>query len=225
MPLEAITYFLQIHGLQYLGQAFDDDADGLKKLDLTGSSLYRGGDHQIFLAAVAIHPSLLVLADFPLTGQNINHAAGMIQQNIFLRCVSFYLDEVDSNLLMLPIVTALARNSTLTKLGFYNAEAPFGEDNIDLFLTLLKTQNFTLANVNFEYDAMNVKAQEKRAKMDFYLELNREFRRDHLLGNRRRTAASTEDWLNVIISARNKPQVVFYYLSCNPQLVHGVHHD
>jgi hypothetical protein len=149
-----------------------------------------------------------------LSPSNTEYLTQMLQRNASVQSLSL------SSVPVLSIVQALATNTTLRELSFffYGSERKIAIQAPSQFLPLLKDQqNYTLQSLTISYnDYPSPRQPCNDAKVDFYLRLNKEFHRKFLLSG----TATMEDWIDIaILSAKDEPAVVFYYLSQNLPLV------
>jgi hypothetical protein len=195
----------------------------LEKLQMY--SLPYGIDMHDLFATLQVHTSLKVLnlrerlgSTQSMSAVNVNHAGRLLAENRSIR--SFELD-IKHGLFVAPIVAGLATNSTLRQLELGGQH--FGESDAASFLGLLKERNFTLEYIfwMFSYDRMepwDAKSLKIIHELKFYLHLNRDCQRKHLLAPG--ATPSRQDWVDVIAaSSKYDIRVAFHYLSENPSLV------
>jgi hypothetical protein len=115
---------------------------------------------------------------------------------------------------LLPIARALEANNSLKTLKIYGLILC---DQARALLGVLENQNLTLETLK---TGRKPEAEQILRKIDFYLALNRVFHRKRLLSPGDENA-TTEEWVEVIVSARKTTDIVFYYLSKNLSLITG----
>jgi hypothetical protein len=164
-----------------------------------------------FLKQVQIHFSLLK--------ENVQHVAQMLRRNQSIQELDICVENTVS---VIPIAEALETNSTLKKLntdaGLWYGNGSRGRQQKNAFLHTLESHNFVLESLHLFHSRINTQDREIVQKINFYLELNKDFRRQRLLSSQDGNASPAE-WLDVIVSAENKTKVVFYYLSKNVSLI------
>jgi hypothetical protein len=118
------------------------------------------------------------------------------------------IEELQLRSCSLPIIDALEANRNLKAM---RTCVPLSCKQAAALVSILENQNFTLEIFDIRV------TDEFRPKIDFNLRLNRVFLRKWLLSSDEN--ATSEEWVEVIISAKSTTDVVFYYLCNNPSLV------
>jgi hypothetical protein len=140
-----------------------------------------------------------------LSAENVQYLANMLQGNSSLHFLNIGMIDKAS----VPLVaTALETNSTLKELHF--RQEALVTNSVSPALEALVTNSVSPEDDSAEF-------QETLRKINFYLGLNRDFQRKRLLSSNEN--ATIEDWVNMIVSAKDKTDVLFYYFLRNLSLI------
>jgi hypothetical protein len=198
--IEIATYFLNTNTLE----------------ELTLYNVPQSIPAQEILLRVKPNLKKLDLEDTWLSNAELQECASLIGQP------DFPLEELDlgrseSGTSLMPLALGLRKNTKLRwlRLRYRGLLSPPSDKEMDAFLVLLESHNFTL-------EILDVFGSDRRHKdydkLQFFLKLNRDHQRKRLMGPGE-PHVNQEEWINVINSAKEDVSVVFYYLSQNPSLL------
>jgi hypothetical protein len=145
--------------------------------------------------------------------KHLHYAAQLIRNNISLELIRMLFIEELEETSFASLIAALTGNTHLLELDLFD-HTPTKQE-LDVLLSLLKSHNFTLENLEFQKHTLDAESSKTLDEIKFLLRLNKHFDRKLLLAG----SATPEDWANVIVRAKDEVSVVFYYLSKNPSLL------
>jgi hypothetical protein len=192
---------------------------GLGSLNFKG--LPRTLDLQPLFVALQNHNCLkeVWLDETPLSAAHVQYVGQMLRLNSSIQKMMLTLQR---NVSAEPIFEALKINFTLKE--WDGVFGPVRAEEAEVFLSVLESKNFTLETLP-NYSCANATAQTKeiRRKINFCLALNKGFQRKKLMSPEQNS--TVVDWVDVIHTARDRTDVIFYYLSINIPLLTGANID